>query len=60
MTRDGMPVIGPTKIAGLLLNNGHGTLGWTASRVSARVVSHLIRGRELELEAQDLSVARYA
>lgn len=29
MTPDGTPVIGPTKVTGLFLNTGHGTLGWT-------------------------------
>ncbi|MFN4186348.1 MAG: FAD-dependent oxidoreductase, partial [Hyphomonas sp.] len=29
MTPDGTPVIGATKIPGLYLNTGHGTLGWT-------------------------------
>jgi len=28
MTPDRTPVIGPTKIAGLFLNTGHGTIGW--------------------------------
>ncbi len=37
MTPDGTPVIGPTKIAGLFLNTGHGTLGLDDElRVGAR------------------------
>ena len=60
MTPDGTPVIGPTKIAGLFLNTGHGTLGWTMSSGSARVVADLVSGRKPEIDATDLAVTRYA
>lgn len=60
MTPDGTPVIGPTKIGGLYLNTGHGTLGWTMSTGSARVISDLVSGRKPEIDATELSVARYA
>ncbi|AGS24487.1 D-amino acid dehydrogenase [Rhizobium etli] len=60
MTPDGTPVIGPTKVAGLYLNTGHGTLGWTMSSGSARVIADLVSGRKPEIDATDLAVARYA
>ena len=60
MTPDGTPVIGPTKVAGLFLNTGHGTLGWTMSSGSARVIADLVSGRKSEIDATDLAVARYA
>lgn len=60
MTPDGTPVIGPTKIAGLFLNTGHGTLGWTMSSGSARVIADLVSGRKPEIDATDLAVSRYA
>lgn len=59
MTPDGTPVIGATKIAGLFLNTGHGTLGWTMSSGSARIVADLVSGRAPEVDATDLAVARY-
>ncbi|CAN7591927.1 D-amino acid dehydrogenase [Rhizobium rhizogenes] len=59
MTPDGTPVIGATKIRGLFLNTGHGTLGWTMSCGSARVVSDLVSGRKADIDTADLSVARY-
>ncbi|MBX5155508.1 D-amino acid dehydrogenase [Rhizobium lentis] len=59
MTPDGTPVIGPTKIAGLFLNTGHGTLGWTMSSGSARVVADLVSGRKPEIDATDLAISRY-
>ena len=60
MTPDGTPVIGPTKVAGLFLNTGHGTLGWTMSSGSARVVADLVSGQKPEIDATDLAIARYA
>ncbi len=59
MTPDGTPVIGPTKVAGLFLNTGHGTLGWTMSSGSARVIADLVSGRKPEIDATDFAIARY-
>ena len=59
MTPDGTPVIGPTKVAGLFLNTGHGTLGWTMSSGSARVIADLVSGKKPEIDATDLAAARY-
>ncbi|OED01538.1 D-amino acid dehydrogenase [Rhizobium sp. YK2] len=60
MTPDGTPIIGPTKIKGLYLNTGHGTLGWTMSSGSARVISDLVSGRKPDIDATDLAISRYA
>ncbi|HEV7307853.1 D-amino acid dehydrogenase [Ensifer sp.] len=60
MTPDGTPVIGGTKVAGLYLNTGHGTLGWTMSSGSARVIADLVSGRKTEIDATDLAIGRYA
>ncbi len=60
MTPDGTPVIGATKVEGLYLNTGHGTLGWTMSSGSARVIADLVSGRKPEIDATDLAIARYA
>jgi D-amino-acid dehydrogenase len=59
MTPDGTPVIGATPIAGLYLNTGHGTLGWTMSSGSGRLIVDLVSGRAPEVDAQDLGLARY-
>lgn len=60
MTPDGTPVIGPTKVKGMFLNTGHGTLGWTMSCGSAKLISDLVSGRKPEIDATDLAVSRYA
>lgn len=60
MTPDGTPVIGATKVKGLFLNTGHGTLGWTMSCGSAKVISSIVSGKNPEIDATDLAVSRYA
>ncbi|MBT9369764.1 D-amino acid dehydrogenase [Rhizobium sp. CSW-27] len=60
MTPDGTPVIGATKIRNLYLNTGHGTLGWTMSCGSAKVLADIVSGRKADIETRDLAVSRYA
>jgi D-amino-acid dehydrogenase len=60
MTPDGTPVIGSTRVEGLFLNTGHGTLGWTLSTGSARIIADLVSGRQPEIDTKDLAIARYA
>jgi D-amino-acid dehydrogenase len=59
MTPDGTPVIGPTRIKGLYLNTGHGTLGWTLSAGSGRLIADLVSNREPEIEHVDFAIGRY-
>lgn len=59
MTPDGTPVIGATPYDNLFLNTGHGTLGWTMACGSGRLIADLVSGRAPDIEATDLSIARY-
>lgn len=59
MTPDGPPVIGPTKYANLHLNTGHGTLGWTMSCGSGRVLADLLSGKKPDVDVSALTVDRY-
>ncbi|MBH5402720.1 D-amino acid dehydrogenase [Bradyrhizobium sp. CNPSo 4010] len=59
MTPDGPPVIGPTHYANLHLNTGHGTLGWTMSCGSGRVLADMLSGRKPEIDVSALTVERY-
>ncbi|KQZ76792.1 amino acid dehydrogenase [Sphingopyxis sp. Root214] len=59
MTPDGTPVIGSTPYGNLFLNTGHGTLGWTMACGSGRLIADLVSGRPTDIEAADLSIARY-
>lgn len=60
MTPDGTPVIGATRYSNLWLNTGHGTLGWTMSCGSGRVLADLISGVKPEIETADLNLSRYS
>jgi D-amino-acid dehydrogenase len=59
MTPDGTPIVGPTRFRNLYQNTGRGTLGWTVSCGSAKLLSDLISNIKPEIPAGDLSVARY-
>jgi len=59
MTPDGTPLIGGTAIANLYLNTGHGTLGWTMSFGSARLLADIISGKQTDIVCEDLSISRY-
>ena len=59
MTPDGTPIVGATPVPNLYLNTGHGTLGWTMSAGSGRLIADLISGRKPEIAAGDLAYARY-
>jgi D-amino-acid dehydrogenase len=59
MTPDGTPIVGRSPISNLFLNTGHGTLGWTMSCGSGRLLADIISGRAPEIEHTDLGYARY-
>lgn len=59
MTPDGPPIIGPTRYPNVFINAGHGTLGWTMSCGSGRVLADMIGGRGPDIDASDLALDRY-
>ena len=58
-TPDGTPIVGKTKYKNLYTNTGHGTLGWTMSCGSAKLLSDIISGTKPQIEYDDLNVFRY-
>ncbi len=58
-TPDSVPVLGATPLKGLYLNTGHGTLGWTMSAGSARVVADIINDRTPEIDMSGLGFNRF-
>ncbi|MFK8252121.1 D-amino acid dehydrogenase [Ancylobacter terrae] len=60
MTPDGTPIIGGTRYPNLYLNTGHGTLGWTMSCGSGRLITDLVSGRTPEIDTEGLGLSRYA
>lgn len=59
MTPDSTPVVGPTRYDNLFLNTGHGTLGWTMSCGSGKLLADLVTGRRPAIRADDLALSRY-
>lgn len=59
-TPDSVPVIGPTRYSNLFLNTGHGTLGWTMSCGSGRVLADLMSGETPEIDLGGLGMDRFA
>ena len=56
---DGLPVLGRSGLAGVWLNLGHGSVGWTVSSGSARLLSALIAGIAPEIDTEGLGIARF-
>ncbi len=59
MTPDGPPVLGPTRLRGLWIACGHGTLGWTMAAGSGRLLADLIGGRTPAIDTEGLGLERY-
>jgi D-amino-acid dehydrogenase len=49
-TPSNVPYIGRSKIAGLYLNTGHGTLGWTHAAGSGQAIADIVSGRQPALD----------
>ncbi|MFC0252862.1 D-amino acid dehydrogenase [Massilia consociata] len=49
LTPSNVPYIGRTRYPNLYLNTGHGTLGWTMSCGSARLLADIVAGRRPEV-----------
>jgi D-amino-acid dehydrogenase len=59
MTPDGTPVIGQSRYRNLYLNTGHGTLGWTMSCGSGRLLADLVSGQAPGIDPSELGIERY-
>lgn len=59
MTPDGTPIIGETKFNNLFINTGHGTLGWTMSCGSGKLIADIITHQTPQISLEGLSLARY-
>ena len=59
MTPDGPPIVGATRLGGLYLNTGHGTLGWTMACGSGRALADIVSGRPPDIDVSGLGIGRY-
>ena len=58
-TPDGPPIIGSTAYSNLYLNTGHGTLGWTMSLGSGKLLADIISGIEPEISLEGIDMSRF-
>ena len=59
MTPDSTPIIGHTKLDNLVVNTGHGTLGWTMACGSGKLVSDIVLDKPTDISLDGLSLDRY-
>lgn len=59
MTWDGPPVLGKTPIAGLYLNAGHGSSGWTQCCGTGKLLADLIAGKTPDIDLDGLTLDRF-
>jgi D-amino-acid dehydrogenase len=59
MTPDGPPVVGATRYPNLFTNSGHGTLGWTMSCGSSKLLADIITGKPTAIDTAGLDMSRY-
>lgn len=50
LTPSGRPLIGRTRLKNLLINTGHGPLGWTLAAGSARLIAAMVAGETLPVD----------
>ena len=56
MTPEGTPILGHTRYGNLILNTGHGHMGWTMACGSARLTADLIAGRKPDLNLEGMTL----
>lgn len=59
MTPDNPPVLGATRYRNLVLNTGHGTLGWTMACGSGKALADMVSARKPEVALEDYSITRF-
>lgn len=57
MTPEGTPFLGYARYRNLLLNTGHGHIGWTMSCGSAKVTADIVAGRAPEVDLEGMQYA---
>jgi D-amino-acid dehydrogenase len=57
MTPSSAPILGPSRYRNLLLNVGHGHVGWSMACGSGRLVADCIAGRRPEIDGAGLLAA---
>jgi D-amino-acid dehydrogenase len=58
MSSGGVPILGRTKIENLVLNVGHGHLGWSMAAGSGKLIADLIAGAQPEMSLTEYGIDR--
>ena len=56
---DGPPILGPTPLANLYLNAGHGPQGWSTSCGAAKLVADAVQRRQPDIDLEGLTLERF-
>ena len=59
MSMDGVPIIGPTQLPNLLVNTGHGHLGWTMAAGSGDLMAQLISAETGSIDPAPYDLSRF-
>ncbi len=59
MTPDGAPLLGQSRIEGIWLNTGHGSMGWTEAAGSAQITADLLTGKPPAIDLAGLTPDRW-
>jgi D-amino-acid dehydrogenase len=59
MSADGVPILGETSIPNLVLNTGHGHLGWSTAAASGKLIADLLVGQPPEISLRDYALKRF-
>jgi D-amino-acid dehydrogenase len=59
-TPDGVPILGKCRYDNMLLNTGHGTLGWTQTFSSAQIITDIVNKETPRLPLQWYSMERFS
>ena len=60
VSADGVPIIGPTPVSNLMINSGHGPLGWTMAVGSAHLLTSILCGDTPAVDPAPFSLSRFA
>jgi D-amino-acid dehydrogenase len=58
-TPDGCPTLGNTRFHNLVLNTGHGSLGWTLGPGSGRIAADIVEDKQPEIDITGLTMERF-
>ena len=59
MSADGVPIIGPTALSNLMINTGHGHLGWTMAAGSGQLLADLMSSKAPSIDPAPFALARF-